>query len=85
MRYVIQGKVNYHIVASGDDSMGAKFHEGDEADYVFKDRVELFVDCATLNLSIGDLFSFASYLFHNCRNLGKYVNPMLGINKPPTF
>ena len=65
--------------------MGAMSHEGDEASYVLEGRVELFIDSATLDMNTGDSFAFASYLFHNCRNPGKDVSPVLWINKLPTF
>ena len=76
---------NIHHIAVGGRSGSAITHEGEEVGYVLAGEVELTLDGAEHNLSVGDSFCFRSDLPHAYRNVGDGRASILWVCTPPTF
>lgn len=60
-------------------------HQGEEAGFVVRGKIELTVAGESRLLSAGDSYYFESHLPHRFRNIGDEECEIISANNPPTF
>ena len=72
-------------IAAGAGSVDSYSHEGEEFLFVFKGRLNIYLEGREYHLRRGDSFYFQSTSPHRWENPGKGDAVILWINTPPTF